>query len=113
MHVVYDMVGLVYLYTKLILYNTLVITLGIPFAILGALLNGMMAFFLVWFWGPLLRLLLLLMYSMAPVVTVPLIILFSPMGDAYARVYRKIQIKADINGNVAKKLLDCPEEQTA
>ncbi len=98
------MLGVIYKYTKLIFYHIFVIVFGIPLTFVWALTNGIIVFYLVWIWGPVLRLFIVLIYSIAPAVTTPVQALLSPLVDVLARIFRQCRIKADIGGNLGRRL---------
>ena len=64
--------GITYKYTKLVVYHIFVILIGIPMAILWAVLNGIMVFVLVWLYQPVLRVTVMWIYAVTPLITVPL-----------------------------------------
>ena len=67
---------------------------------------GFCAFYVNYVWSPSLRLALLLVASMLPLVTEPLRVLFSPLADAVARVFRQIRIKATLDGGLFDTVSD-------
>ena len=89
-----------FLYARAFLYNVFVVTLGIIFTFIWAVLMGFFTFYVNFVWSPSLRLALLLVASMLPLVTQPLRILLSPLADAIARVFRQIRIKATLDGGL-------------
>ena len=93
--IVYKIVGLVYKYTKLIIYHIFVFLIGIPLAIAWAITNGIVIFTVVWMWGPLLKVVSMMTYSLAPLVTVATEVSLRPFMDITARVFRQIRIKGD------------------
>ena len=97
---IYKVLGLVYKYIKLVLYHIFVILIGIPMTILWALINGLMAFVLVWLWGPALRLTIIIIYSVTPLATVPMQAILTPLVDVLARFFRQIRVRADLGGSV-------------
>jgi hypothetical protein len=100
----YDILGLSFKYTKLVLYHILVILVGIPLTILWALTNGLTAFMLVWMWGPLLRFLIVWFYAfIVPAVAIPVTALLSPYVDVMARLLSKIKVTANVNGSLVNK----------
>ena len=92
-----------YKHIKLIVYVILVVFLGIPFVILYAIFNAFAVFFVVWMYQPLLRVLVMLTYAFAPLVTVPLQAVFTPLVDVNARLFRQIRIKANLGGTFAER----------
>ena len=98
--VLYRVLGIMFYYTKLILYNYFVIILGFLFTFIWAVLMGFFAFYVNYVWNPSLRLALLLIASFLPLVTEPLRAFLSPLADAIARVYRQIHIKATLDGGL-------------
>ena len=91
--------GLVYKYIKLAFYHFFVILIGIPMTILWALINGLMAFVLVWLWGPTLRLTIILIYSVIPLATGPTLAVLTPLVDVLARFFRQIRVHAELAGS--------------
>ena len=96
----YQVLGIVFKYTKFIIYHFFVVILGIPIMFLWALLNGMMTFGLVWIWGPALRMFVVLAYSVAPALYVPVQAVFSPIIDVQARIFRQCVIQAKVSGGL-------------
>ena len=96
--------GITYKYTKLVVYHIFVILIGIPMALLWALLNGIMVFILVWLYQPALRVTVMWIYAVTPLVTVPLQAIFTPLVDIQARIFRQIRIKANLDGSFAERL---------
>ena len=96
----YKVLGIVYKYTKLVLYHIFVILIGVPLMFLWAIVNGIMAFILVWVWGPALRLLVVVVYSVAPAYVVPVQAIFSPIVDVFARIFRQCVIQAKMSGGM-------------
>lgn len=97
----YKVLGLVYKYTKLVLYHIFVIVIGIPLMFLWAIINGIMVFVLVWVWGPALRLIITVVYSTAPAFYVPVQAILSPIIDVFARIFRQCVIKGKLSGGLA------------
>ena len=81
-----------------------VILIGVPMAILWAILNGIMVFILVWLYQPVLRVTVMWIYAFTPLVTVPIQAIFTPLVDVSARIFRQIRIKASLEGSYAEKL---------
>ena len=100
----YQLTGLMYKYTKLIVYHFFVILIGLILAFIWAVINGIMAFIHVWIWGPALKLSLLWIYAVIPLVTEPLRAIFTPLVDVQARVFRQIRVQANLTGPLAEKL---------
>ena len=95
---------MVYKYTKLVIYHIFVILIGIPLAIIWAVINGIMVFILVWLYQPVLRMTVMWIYAVTPLVTVPLQAIYTPLVDAHARIFRQIRIKAKLDGSFAERL---------
>ena len=95
--------GLMYKYTKLVVYHIFVILIGFVFAFIWAIINGITAFIHVWLWGPALKLTLLWIYAVTPLVTVPLRAIFTPLVDIQARIFRQIRVQANLTGPFAEK----------
>ncbi len=93
--IVYKIIGLVYKYLKLFIYHFFVFLIGIPLAILWAITNGIIIFTVVWMWGPLLKVISMMTYSLAPLVTVATEVSLRPFMDMSARVFRQIRVKGD------------------
>ena len=100
----YKVLGMVYKYTKLVLYHIFVILVGIPLTIVWAIVNGITTFVLVWVWGPALRYFIVWVYAVTPAVTTPYRALLAPLVDVAARIFRQIRVQANINGSLGKKL---------
>ena len=96
--VYYTLMGYTYTYVKLIIYNILVVTFGILFAVLYATLNGIMSFIYVWIYGPAIKIILLWVYAVEPLVTAPVRAIFVPLVDGTARIFRQIRIQVHLNG---------------
>jgi len=94
------LIGYVFKYTKLVVYNIFVIAFGFLFAFLFAFLYGLTSFILSWIWSPSLRLTLLTVNAVLPVVTEPLRALFLPLVDVSARIFRQIRIKTTLDGGL-------------
>ena len=56
--------SLTYKYTKIVIYHILVIIVGIWFAIAWAVINAAVAFFHAWVYGPMLKLMLIIVYML-------------------------------------------------
>ena len=98
------MVGLIYKYTKLTIYHIFVILIGIPMAILWAIINGIVVFTIVWLWGPAIKLVVLAVYAAAPAFTSPIQAVLAPLADVIARIFRQIRVRANINGSFIKNI---------
>ena len=72
-------------------------------AFLFAILNGITVFVVVWLWGPILKLIVLWVYAVAPAFTAPVQALLGPLADVIARIFRQIRIRARIDGSLMKK----------
>lgn len=107
---IYKAVGLVYKYIKLVLYHVLVIVLGIPLAILWAILNGIMIFVYVWIWGPVLRFFIIHVYSVAPAATVPVRAILGPVFETIGLMLSHIRFKGKLSRDNAA--CNKPTEQT-
>ncbi len=92
---VYKVIGMFYQYLKLFIYHIFVFLIGIPLAILWAITNGIIIFTVVWMWGPLLKVISMMTYSLAPLVTVATEVSLRPFMDMTARVFRQIRVKGD------------------
>ena len=68
----YKVVEIIYKYTKLTIYHIFVILIGIPMAIVWAIVNGITVFTVVWLCGPAIKLTVSLVYALAPAFTAPL-----------------------------------------
>ena len=99
-HALHKVLGLVYKYTKLAYYHFFVILFGIPITIVCAFINSLMAFVLVWLWGPVLRLTIILTYAVTPLATVPIQAILTPLVDVQARFFRQIRVHAVLGGSV-------------
>ena len=97
----YQVLGIIYKYTKLVLYHIFVIIVGIPLTIVWAIVNSITTFYLVWMWGPALRLFMVLIYAVAPAVTIPFNALVSPVVDVFARIFRQCRIR--VSGDFGNK----------
>ena len=106
-------VGVIYKYVKLVVYHGFVIVVGIPMALMWAILNGFMVFCLVWLYQPLLRIMIMLIYALAPWATVPLQAFYTPLIDAHARIFRQIRVKATLDGSFAERLVGQTPAQSA
>ncbi len=100
----YRILGLIYKYTKLILYHILVVIFGIPLMILAALINGGLVFLLVWVWGPMLRMALISLLAVIPIITVPYVAFYSPIADVVARIFRQCRFRVDLNSALGRNL---------
>ncbi len=92
--------GMVYQYTKLIIYHSLVLTLGLLLAFLWAIINGLMAFVHTWIYNPALKAILLWVYAIAPIFTEPLRAFLKPLVDVSARIFRQIRVSTNFSGSV-------------
>lgn len=97
--------GVMYKYTKLVVYNIFVILIGFIFAFIWAIINGINAFIHVWLWGPALKLTLLWIYAVTPLVTVPLRAICTPLFDVLARIFRQIHVQANLTGSFPEKFV--------
>ena len=102
--IIHKITAVCYKYTKLFLYNVLVILFGIPLAVLWALIHGLVAFLFTWTVSPAIRLTVFTTNIVMPVVTEPLRVLLTPLVDASARFFSQIRIKADIDGSILNGL---------
>ena len=59
----HTLLSLIYTHTKFVIYHIFVIGIGVWLMLLLAIINGVFAFFHVWIWGPLLKLLLMVLYT--------------------------------------------------
>ena len=98
--VLYKGMGLLFHYIKLFFYHFFVIVLGIILTFIWGVLMGFFAFYINYVWSPSIRLALLLVASILPLGTEPLRVLLSPLADAFARVFRQIQIKSTLDGGL-------------
>jgi len=96
--------GLMYKYTKLFVYHFFVLVIGLFLVFIWAVFNGIVVFFHVWIWGPILKFILLVTYAVMPLVTEPLRGLFTPLVDVQARIFRQIRVQANLSGPLAEKL---------
>ena len=96
----YKVLGLIYKYTKLVLYHFFVIIVGIPLMLVWAIINGITSFVMVWMWGPALRLIVVVVYCVAPAFYVPVQAILSPIVDVSARIFRQCVIQAKLSGSV-------------
>ena len=96
----HDVLGVVYKWIKLITYHLFVVLIGIPLMIIWAFVNGIMAFLYSWIWSPVLRLSIFWLAAILPLVTMPLVVIFKPLVDVSARIFRQIRIKANLNGQL-------------
>ena len=97
---VHNVLGVTYKWIKLITYHSFVFIIGIPLMIVWAFVNGIMAFIYSWIWSPALRLSIFWLAAALPLVTMPLVVIFKPLVDVSARMFRQIQIKANLNGQL-------------
>lgn len=102
--IVYKINGYIFKYTKLVFYNLLVILFGWASSIFWALQLAMLAFILTWIWRPVLKMVLIVVSSTLPAVTEPLKILFTPLVDVQARIFRQIRVKGWLNGELLNPL---------
>ena len=100
----HNVIRLTYDYTKLVVYHIFVLLLGIMFACLFAIFNGILNFSLVWVFGPLVKMLIVLAYSLAPAVTGPYSAVMGPMVDISARFFRQIRIKTNLDVKGLEKI---------
>lgn len=91
---------IVYKWIKLITYHVLAFAIGVPLMIVWAFLGGIFAFIYSWIWSPILRVLIFILAAVLPVATMPLVLLCRPLVDVSARMFRQIQIKANLNGQL-------------
>lgn len=80
--------SLTYKYTKIVIYHILVIIVGIWFAIAWAVINAAVAFFHAWVYGPMLKLMLIIVYMLNPLYSVPVRVLLRPPVDTIGRLCR-------------------------
>lgn len=80
--------SLTYKYTKIAIYHILVIIVGIWFAIAWAVINAAVAFFHAWVYGPMLKLMLIIVYMLNPLYSVPVRVLLRPPVDTIGRLCR-------------------------
>ena len=94
----YRVLGMVYTYTKLVVYIIGTIVLGIPVMFISAVVNGLAVALLVWVWGPVLKLWMNFFHAFLPLLTGPCVILFTPLVDVLARLLRqcRVQVKANV-----------------
>lgn len=107
--------GMLYRYTKLLVYHFLVVLIGFIFAFIWAIINGINTFIHVWIWGPTLKFIQVWIFALAPVITVPLRAILTPLVDAQARIFRQIRVHANLNGPFAKAFAgqDCVQQTTS
>ena len=73
-------------------------------ALIWAVVNGIMVFILVWLYQPVLRMIVMWIYAVSPLVSVPLQAIYTPLVDVHARIFRQIRIKAKLDGSFAERL---------
>ena len=93
-------IGFIFKYTKLIVYNILVIVFGFLFAAIWAIIYGIHLFILIWIWSPLQRLTLITIHFLLPLTTETLRAVLYPPADAIGRIFRQIRIKASFSGGL-------------
>ena len=93
-------IGIVFKYTKLVVYNILVIVFGFLFAFLWAITYGIVVFILTWIWSPVQRLTLITIHFLLPLTTETLRALLYPLADAVGRIFRQIRVKASFDGGL-------------
>ena len=92
------MMEYIYKYVKFGTYHLFVLVFGIFLAIIFGIINGIVSFGHVWLYGPLLKYTLIVVYSAAPLATVPLVALLTPLVDVHARFFRQIRIRFNLTG---------------
>jgi len=97
------MIGLIYKVVMMAFYHICVIFIGIPLSIIWAFFNGIFVFFMVWIWGPILRIIMISILATLPMGTAFCQVLMAPMADAMARIFGKIRVKTDLGGNIGFK----------
>lgn len=93
-----------YYWTKIISYNILALVLGLKLAFIAGLLSALTSFLYTWVWGPILKNFIFWVYAIAPVVSVPIQALYTPLVDASGRIFRQFRINASLNGKSLEKL---------
>lgn len=91
--------GICYKYTKLVAYYIFVILVGFPMMFVWGCVNGSTVFCCVWFWGPILKLILLWVHSCAPAIVTPVQVVCTPIVDVFARILRQIRMQAIVIGH--------------
>ena len=104
--VVYLINGYIFKYTKLFIYNFLVILFGFLFSFIWAILMGTTSFLLSWIWSPVLKSSILLISAIAPIMTESLRAFLTPLVDVHARLFRQIRVKGWLNGGLLNPLLN-------
>lgn len=99
-HLIYKVLELVYKYTKLAIYHLFVVLVGIPLTIMWALFNGFWVFFLVWLYGPFLKLTIISTRALLPLYVLSVQFLLTPMVDALGRFFSHIRVRAVLGGSV-------------
>ena len=94
----YTAMDYTYKYVKLFVYHFFVFVFGFILAIVFAIINGIVSFVHVWIYGPSLKVVLLWVYAVAPLATVPLRAIITPMVDVLARTFRQIRVQANLSG---------------
>ena len=93
-------IGFIFKYTKLVVYNILVIVFGFLFAFNWAIIYGIVVFTLTWIWSPVQRLTLITIHFLLPLTTETLRALLYPLADAIGRIFRQIRVKASFGGGL-------------
>ena len=96
----HKVLGIVYKWIKIITYHVFAFVIGVPLMIIWALFSGITAFVYSWIWSPVLRVAIFWLAALLPLITVPIVIMYRPLVDVTARVFRQIQIKANLNGQL-------------
>ena len=84
----HTLLSVVYKHTKWVIYHIFVIAIGVWIALLLAVINGVFAFFHVWMWGPLVKLLLMVLYMLKPFYSALVKVLLYPLAETAALLCR-------------------------
>ena len=101
----YKINGYIFKYTKLFVYNFLVVLLGFFLSFLLAIVLGVASFVLAWMWNPGLKALMMALGAILPVITEPMKVFLTPLVDVQARVFRQIRVQGWLNGGLLNPLL--------
>ena len=97
---IYKTIKYLYLITKSIVYHFFVIMVGIVMSLVWGILNGILIFVLVWLWAPVVRMLVVMVYASAPLISVPMHAYIAPFFDAVARSFSQIRTQVTLGGRL-------------
>ena len=81
-HYLHLVISRMYKYLMLTVYHILVILLGFIVAMILAIINGIGIFIHVWVWGPVLKMILTIIYSITPLCTKPFCAIYTSIIQA-------------------------------